>query len=263
MSVRQFSSRSAAGVKTIRRKALRLAVLVAGGGLAALVAQGGPITTTNLLINSGAELGSLAGWTAGSPTANPGIDTGAADGITPEAGHFDFGGHTAAAGTLSQTVSVLSQGVTTADVNAGTLFADVSFWEQGTSADDAQITLTFLNASGVKISTTSTAIENSHNGTWQTESQDFLIPVMTTSIIYTMDFLGTSGPIDAFIDNNSLLVSTNTVAPPPPPAPDPPPPAPSAPVVTGVPEPSSLGLFGIGALLFGRFLMLRKRQYQS
>jgi PEP-CTERM motif len=197
--------------------------------------------TTNLLTNPGAETGSTADWTVGG-TSNPGVDSGTFDpGINPHTGSFDFYGGSGLSGTLSQTVSIITQGITQSMVNTGTLSADVSFWEQGldqgTPSDDGSVTVTFLDGS-TALGTDSTPVIDSHDDTWTEDVSSFLIPTGTTSIEYTMNFLRNVGSDnDSFIDDNSLIVATAAVVPPPPP-----------PVQSAVPEPGTLGLFGTGIL---------------
>ena len=62
-----------------------------------------------------------------------------------------------------------------------------------------------------------TASVDSHNLTWQEDSEAFAIPVGTQEIEYTMNFIRSVGTDnDSFIDDNSLVVSipsTSTAAP--------------------------------------------------
>jgi sugar lactone lactonase YvrE len=172
--------------------------------------------TTNLLLNPGAELGSIADWTAGSG-GTPTVDTGTYDvGINPHTGSYDFlGGSGNPTDSLSQTVSIIAQGITAAQVDGGTLFANVSFWEQGLNqgdpSDSGSVTLTFLNASNAAISTVTIGPEDSHSGTWGNVTGIPAIPVGTRSITYTMNFIRNVGNNnDAFIDDNVLSIHTNT-----------------------------------------------------
>jgi PEP-CTERM motif len=190
--------------------------------------------TTNIVSNPGAEMGNLTDWTVGG-SSNPGVDNGSFDpGINPHTGNFDFYGHTGASGTLSQTISVLTQGVTAASIDAGDVTANLSFWEQGlnqaATSDDAGVTLFFLNASSDVISSVSSGQVDSHNGTWENFIDSYLLPVGTTQVTYEMDFTRHVGrDLDAFIDDNSLTLTTATSTSP-------------------VPEPSSLMLLGTGLL---------------
>ncbi len=192
---------------------------------------------TNLLINPGAETGNLTGWTVGG-NSNPGVDNGSFDpGINPYSGSYDFYGHTGSFGTLTQTVNLLSNGFTAAQINGGTLSANVVFFEQGlnqgTPSDDASVSLTFLNASNSSLGTVSSGEVDSHNLTWQEFSGSFSIPADTVYIDYTMNFIRHVGnDNDSFVDNNSLTV-------------------------TGVPIPGAIwlmgsGLAGLGLLRFRR-----------
>ncbi len=195
-----------------------------GSGGDAFVAKISPSTpptpnnglTTNLLANPGAELGSIADWTAGG-AGTPQVDQGTFDtGINPHTGSYDFyGGPATATDSLSQTVSILTQGVTAAQVDAGTLFANVSFWEQGldqgTPSDEGSVTLTFLNATNGTIGTATIGPEDSHDGTWANVTGLPPIPAGTRSITYTMNFIRNAGSDnDAFFDDNVLSIHTNT-----------------------------------------------------
>ncbi len=172
------------------------------------------VLTSNLLLNPGAELGSLADWTSGG-TGTPQVDTGTFDaGINPHTGTYDFvGGSGSQSDTLSQTVSVLQQGITAAQVDGGAMLAQVSFWEQGlnqgTPSDDGSVTLTFLDVNSTAISTVTTSTVDSHGGTWTNETAAFAIPVGTRSITYAMNFMRNQQlDNDAFIDDNSLSVAS-------------------------------------------------------
>lgn len=146
----------------------------------------GPITA-NLLTNPGAEAGSLSGWTTG--VGNPTTDTGTFDpGINPHTGSFDFsGGDSNALSTLLQNQSILVSGIDGTTVDSGVLTANVSFFEQGLNqgspSDNGSITLMFLNGASVLISSSTTAVVDSHTGTWTNGTAAFAIPVGTRSIL--------------------------------------------------------------------------------
>jgi hypothetical protein len=205
----------------------------------------GAVITGNLLMNPGAETGSIANWTAGG-TSNPTVDNGVFDpGINPHTGNWDFFGHTGGAtGTLSQTFSLTGiLGITNALIDSGTLLANLSFWaqglSQGTPSDDSSVTLTFLDGSFSMLGSVTTPEIDSHNLTWQNYMNSYAVPVSTRSITYTMNFLrhvGTDN--DSFIDDNRLTLGT---------------------AASSVPEPSTFGLLG-GALgsLLAAFLLHRK-----
>lgn len=203
------------------------------------------ITTGNLLVNPGAESGSISGWTVGG-TSNPGVDNGSFDtGINPHTGSFDFYGHTGALGTLSQTVALVgNQGLTAAAIDAGLTTANVGFWEQGlsqgTPSDDGSVTLTFLDATSTALGSASTPEVDSHSGAWQSFAGGYAIPVGTRSIVYTMNFIRYNGSDnDSFLDDNSLTVTASVAA---------------------VPEPGGLALAGLGGLgLMGSALRRRGR----
>ena len=194
-------------------------------------------TTSNLLSNPGAESGSIAGWTAGGDS-HPGVDSGTFDtGINPHTGTYDFYGHTGALGTLSQNVSLLTQGVTAAQIAAGSVMADVSFWEQGlnqgTPSDDGEVMLSFYDSMGGLISSVSSGEVDSHNGTWANSTSSYVVPLGAVSATYEMQLIRHDGSDnDSFIDDNSLILSTGTTATPP----------------SVTPEPSSFALLGTGLL---------------
>jgi hypothetical protein len=170
-------------------------------------------TTTNLLVNPGAETGNLTGWTTGMASTSS-VDNGSFDkGLNPHSGKYDFVGHTGALATLSQTVSLVgNQGITATMVDSGNLFASTSFWEQGLyqgdPSDDGDISLAFLDASKNAISTTSTPVIDSDHGAWENSNNQYPIPLGTRYIQYTMNFIRNQGSDnDAFIDDNSLIVT--------------------------------------------------------
>jgi PEP-CTERM motif-containing protein len=196
--------------------------------------------TTNLLTNPGAETG-ISGWTV--TFGAPGVDTFDPD-ITPHTGSHDFSGDNAG---LSQTVSVFTQGITAAMINAGTLSAQFSFWEQGvnegTSSGFGLVFLEFFD--GTTDLETATRSVDSHNGVWTEGVGTILIPIGTTTISYNMGFetvagLGELGP--TFIDDNSLIILA---------------PAGTGTTPSPVPEPGTLALLGTG--LVGLAGMVRRK----
>jgi len=145
------------------------------------------------------------------------VDDGTFDGFTPHTGAFDFYGGSGLEGTLTQTVSLTGSGLTTGEIDAGNLLANVSFWEQGlnqgTPSDDAHIVLNYLDLNDALIGTSATDTVDSHEGFWQQGGGNYAIPVGTRSIGYVMDFTRNSGSDnDSFIDDNSLTISRGVVA---------------------------------------------------
>jgi len=173
----------------------------------------GPIvTTTNLLLNPGAEAGSLTNWTAGG-VSNPKVDSGSFDpGINPHSGTNDFLGGVGTAGSLAQVVSLVgNQGLSAVAIDGGGLLARVSFWEQSynqSPADGAYISLAFLGGNSNVISIVATLeVASAASFTWSNSVVYFMIPAGTRYLQYTMNFVRHNGSdLDAFVDDNSLIV---------------------------------------------------------
>ena len=207
----------------------RAAVAIALGALLAAQAH------ANLLTNPGAETGDLSGWTPGGDAVAPHIDSGSFDpGIAPHSGSFDFLGGTGLLFTLTQNVSL--SGILDPTT------ATVSFWQQGlnqgATSDNSHVTLDFLDAGGAVISSVSTAVVDSHGGSWTEGGGSFAIPTGTASIDYVMNFNRAVGSdLDSFIDDNSLTVSGP---------------------VSSVPEPANAALLVAGLALVGG--LARRRQ---
>ena len=173
----------------------------------------------SLLINGGAELGDLTGWTVGG-VSNPIVDDGAFNTgiIGPRTGNYAFVGNNGAYGSLTQNV-ILPDYANGAQVR-------VSFWEQGLSqaivSDNAYVSLTWRDASGAVISSVNTPTVDSHEREWANHTGFYAIPLAAFSVDYTMNFVRNYGfDLDGYIDDNVLSL---------------------------VPEPGSLAMFGIGAL---------------
>lgn len=220
--------------------------------LASLLLGFAPLTlnadtfTSNLLSNAGAESGTLAGWTSGG-TGTPQVDNGSFDpGINPHTGSYDFvAGYASSIDTLSQTVSVLTQGVTTTQINSGLVTADLSFWEQslnqGTPSDEAGVTLYFLGAGSTVLGSDFSGYSYSL-GSWENITDSYVLPDGTVSIEYQMNFFRNVGSdLDAFVDDNSLILDTATVA------------------TSATPEPSSLLLLATGLMGCATFVRNRAK----
>jgi hypothetical protein len=170
------------------------------------------VTTTNLLLNPGAEAGSLTNWTAGG-VSNPKLDSGTFDpGINPHSGTNDFLGGTGATGSLAQVVSLVgNQDITVAAIDGGGLLTRVSFWEQSfnqSPADGAYVSLAFWDSTSNVISTVATPeVASAANFAWSNSVALFKIPAGTRFVQYTMNFVRHNGSdLDAFVDDNSLIV---------------------------------------------------------
>jgi hypothetical protein len=179
------------------------------------------VTTTNLLVNPGAETGDLTGWPIGG-SSNPFLGDPAnslGDGFPTHSGAYYFVGGHGSYGSLSQLVSLSGlQGVSTADIDSGNVAAAISFWEQGLNqgalSDDASVTLVFLDATSQPLLTNATPEVDSHNGSWQNYSNQFPVAVGTRFVQYTMNFyLHAGGDLDAFVDDNYLALVQSVSAP--------------------------------------------------
>lgn len=172
-------------------------------------------TTTappNLVSNGGGESGSLSPWIAGGGGTAI-LDGGTAGpGYSPHSGSKQFYGGASASNTLTQNINILTsgQGLTTTQIDTGTLTATVQFYErsyyQSTGSDRAQIKLIFRSSTGTAISTVTTPNASCTSGyCFQTSS--FTVPTGTRSIDYIMIFTRASGTnLDAYIDDNSLTI---------------------------------------------------------
>lgn len=172
----------------------------------------------NLLVNPGAELTGMAGWTQ---TGSSAVlqDTGGLEysGYNQRSGAACFAGGFGSGGSLSslsQSVNLLNgiQNFSTAQLDAGTLRAEVSFYYQTyyswlSPYDDAEVKLTFRSANSTVLGTTGSGYQicSSSNPGWCYYSGLFSLPIGTRSITYQMIFTRNSGTkIAAYIDDNSL-----------------------------------------------------------
>lgn len=183
----------------------------------------------NLLVNGGAETGSLEGWTAGGES-NPAIDDGRFDaGIDPHSGAYMFMGGRGATGSLSQNV-VLGDGSAARRLR-------LSFWQQGldqgTPSDSGYVSLTYRAPDGSILGVAASEVLDAHDGAWQQYRGWFDVPASAYSVDYTMHFVRNFGyDLDSFFDGNVLDLFR-------------------------VPEPGTLALGLIGALAI---FSLRKRR---
>jgi hypothetical protein len=178
-------------------------------------------TTDNLLVNPGAESGSITGWTPYGPTGYPTVDNGSFDkGINPHSGSYDFVAHSGAQDRLWQTISftdsaVTSQGITTAMIDAGQVIYNFSFWEQGLNqgnpSDEAGIELFFWNDSGQVINPNPSVFWlDSHNGEWMQYTYSAALPATTRSVDYYILFQRNQGSDnDAFVDDANFTLETS------------------------------------------------------
>jgi hypothetical protein len=207
----------------------RALLALAAGTLFALNAH------ANLLVNPGAETGTLAGWIPGGDAVNPHIDSGSFDsGINPHSGTYDFLGGTGLQFTLTQNVSL--SGI------ANPASATVSFWQQGlnqgATSDNSHVELDFLDFDHALLGSASTAVVDSHGGSWTEGGGTFAIPAGTASIDYVMFFDRAVGSdLDSFMDDNDLTIGG----------------------VAAVPEPTNAALLVAGLALIGRLVRRQRR----
>ena len=175
-------------------------------------------TTTsppNLLINPGAENGTLTPWIqTGSGLVE--IDDGSIlSGYNPYSGTKQFYGGYISSGSfnsISQSVILLNgtQGFTAAQLDNGTLRAYISFYQQSyyqfMGTDDMNIQLDFRTSNSTLISFVATSYISCTIG-WCFNSANYLIPKGTRRIDYVINFwIITGSYIDAYVDDNSLRV---------------------------------------------------------
>ncbi|CAF5011705.1 unnamed protein product, partial [Rotaria sp. Silwood1] len=142
----------------------------------------------NLLINPGAELSALAGWTqtGSSPVLQ---DTGGLlnSGYNQHTGTACFAGGYGSSGapsSLFQNVNLINgtQNFSTAQIDTGTLSAEVSFYYQTwydywSAYDDAQVTITFRSATNTILGTgTAGALECTLHSNWCYQINLYSIP---------------------------------------------------------------------------------------
>jgi Bacterial Ig-like domain (group 3)/FG-GAP-like repeat len=180
--------------------------------------------TPNLLTNPGAETGNLTGWYAAygaPPAAALGTSSyfGAGNENSPHSGRYMFFGGATPNNYLTQTVnlSTVSE-ITLADVDAGLLTANYSFWyadKNGGTGSLGRITLSFYDGNKnlivsdapLEVKGTTVNYGGLTSVSWFNETGTFAIPPNTRSINYTMDFNGTSAQDSGVIDDNALTIS--------------------------------------------------------
>lgn len=184
----------------------------------------------DMLVNGGAELGDLTGWTVGG-VSNPFVDDGSFNAgiIGPRTGNYAFVGGNGAYGSLSQNV-VLPEYADGAQVR-------VSFWEQGLSqsipSDHGYVSLTWRDVNGAVISSVDTPIVDSHEREWANHTGFYDIPLSAHSVDYTMNFVRAYGfDLDGYFDDNQMSL---------------------------VPEPGAFAMFAIGSLVLAGYGRRRAR----
>lgn len=166
----------------------------------------GATTTTNLLLNPGAEDG-LTNWVSnGAPFA----DTGSWNpGINPYEGTYDFAGGYGGYNWLVQTVSLSNLTTITADsIDAGRVNADVNFWARSGFMDGARVTLTFYDDGGTNVLGAFSTAEVVPETAWANVTNTFAVPPGSRSVDYKMEFIRhAGGDCDAYTDANSLTLT--------------------------------------------------------
>jgi len=169
----------------------------------------------NLLINPGAETGSLSPWIIGG-SATPTVDDGSENsGKNPYSGTKQFFGGYKSSGTstnLTQSILLLNgtQEYTAAQLDSGNLHVYISFYEQSLfqilGTDEGGIILVFRILDNTLISTVSTPLFSCQSN-WCRQSFSYSLPIGTRRIDYIMTFeRNTGSDIDSYFDDNSLKV---------------------------------------------------------
>ncbi len=159
--------------------------------------------TPNLLLNPGAESGTSNWW----PPA-PGSTA-----ISPaHTGSFSFQGTGVPGAFITQGINLAQVGgITLAQVDAGSLAANYSFWFADLSPGSGtygQITLTFLDGNGIGLGEgLSDRLQDAGTLTWSNGTGSFPIPPGTRRINYTMDFITSMSANTGLIDDNLLTIS--------------------------------------------------------
>jgi parallel beta-helix repeat protein len=168
-----------------------------------------PAEYTNELANPSFENGTT-GW-----TVNPGGTTQSGSPAAFDGNSYFYSG-AVASGFAQQTLSLVSEGYTTAAIDAGTL--DISFGGRIQSApkspaDQGQIVITFLDGSGNIIGTPVTVSASNVTNRWELVGGRVHIPVGARNVIYRFQSLRESGSTDqSYLDAAFLYVVANTIA---------------------------------------------------
>jgi autotransporter-associated beta strand protein len=164
---------------------------------------------TNLLVNPSFESGTSS-W-----TVNPGGTTQSGSPAAFDGSSYFYSG-AVASGFAQQTINLLSDGYTAAQIDAGDL--DVSFGGRIRSAaettpDQGQLVLTFLDGSGNAIGSPTLLSASNTTDRWELVGARVHVPVGARSVTYRFQNLRESGSTDdSYLDAAFLFVLVNTVA---------------------------------------------------
>ncbi|RAG87019.1 hypothetical protein DN069_03405 [Streptacidiphilus pinicola] len=216
---------------------------VAAAALTALAAVLGPALTGsaqtaqaatqsgNLLLNGGAETSqcspggweetTVPGWdiTSGDPVINCyGVPTGASTSTpgSPTKGTAYFQGGSRGSSEMTQVTDVSSAA---SAIDAGGVHATVSGWLGGVGSynDAAAVTITYRNASGASLGTSTIgpvlATDRNNTTEFVQRSTTGAVPTGTRSILTTVDFTMTGTQNDGMADDLSLTLDTPITAP--------------------------------------------------
>ncbi|MEX2185792.1 MAG: right-handed parallel beta-helix repeat-containing protein [Pirellulales bacterium] len=171
--------------------------------------RGLPAAATNLLANGSFE-GLLTGW-----NTNPAATTRTASPAPFDGGRY-FTGGSAATGFAEQTINLLTQGFTAAELDSQDLVADFGGRIRSaaeTPRDLGQVTLQFYNASSVLLHT-ATAVAINTTDRWELVGSRVQVPAGTRSMVYRFESVRLSGATsDSFLDGAFVRVVSATSAP--------------------------------------------------
>ncbi|MDH6134964.1 hypothetical protein P3T37_004374 [Kitasatospora sp. MAA4] len=210
-----------------------VAAVLLGAALStpAVVPAAAATSSANLLLNSGAETSqcspggweetTLPGWqiTSGDPVINCYNATNGANTSTPGSptkGTAYFQGGSRGSSEMTQSTDVSSAA---SAIDAGGVHSTLSGWLGGVGSynDAAAVKITYLDASGTSLGTSSIgpvlAADRSNTTEFLQRSATATVPVGTRSVLTAVDFTMTGTQNDGMADDLSLTLDTAATAP--------------------------------------------------